>query len=189
MKYIIGNWKANKDFSQTKQWTDKFLTFDFSGLTDKLRIIICPPYPFIPYLFEQTKDISVIKIGSQDLSVYYEGAYTGEVPAKSLLGITKYAIIGHSERRHYFSESQHVLNNKVHQAFAHHIEPIFCVRGNDDPIPDGTKIIAYEPTSAIGTGENESVATILDVKQTLKLNSHHLFIYGGSVNEKNAHLF
>lgn len=189
MKYIIGNWKANKQFDEARAWIEQFGKFDFSKLTEDSQIIICPPYPFIAYYSEKIASLAHVSIGSQDLSRFDEGAYTGEITARSLSGIAKYAIIGHSERRSYFNESPDMLAEKAYKAKSAGIEPIFCVRGTDDPIPHGVKMIAYEPVAAIGTGQNEPVESIIAMKQKLKLTPDMAFIYGGSVNEKNSNVY
>ena len=65
------------------------------------------------------------------------------------------------------------------------IEPIFCLRNENDPIPAGIQIVAYEPVYAIGSGDNEPVEKVLAVKQKLKLSKNTVFLYGGSVNKNN----
>lgn len=189
MKYIIGNWKANKNLDEAKHWIATFSSFDFKIVQNNVTIIICPPYPFISFLKEKTAGLPFIKIGSQDISVYYQGAYTGEVTAHSLSGLADYSIIGHSERREHFKETNQALFSKVDHAKKTNIEPIFCVRDENDPIPLAAKIITYEPVYAIGTGKNESIDNVLLMKEKLKLSENALFIYGGSVTETNAHQY
>lgn len=189
MKYVIGNWKANKNLDEAKHWINAFLSFDFKLVQNNVTIIICPPYPFIPLLKENTVRFPFINIGSQDVSLYYQGSYTGEVTAHSLSGLADYAIIGHSERREHFKEANQALFSKVEHANKTNIKPIFCVRGENDELPRDIRIVAYEPVSAIGTGQNDSVDNILDMKEKLKLPENTIFIYGGSVTEENAHQY
>ncbi len=189
MKYIIGNWKANKKLSDAEAWIKQFLSYDFSKVKHNVQIIICPPYPFIPFLKEKTVNSPFIKIGSQDVSIYYEGPYTGEVTARSLTGIVDYAIVGHSERRQNFNESDDMLFSKVDHLAMQNIKPIYCIRGKDDAIAPKTNIVAYEPVFAIGTGQSDTIENIVKVKQSLNLSSQTIFIYGGSVTDDNAALY
>jgi triosephosphate isomerase (TIM) len=74
----------------------------------------------------------------------------------------------------------------VAQALSHGITPVYCVRDENDPIPPGVKIVAYEPVAAIGTGQNEPPEQTVAMKKKMKLPNDVVFIYGGSVNETNA---
>lgn len=186
MKYIIANWKANKNYVEARDWIETFFQQNFTQLSAQVHIVICPPYPFIPFLFEAVKDRPYIKIGSQDVSVFEAGAYTGEVTAKSLSSIVDYSLIGHSERRQHFHETQEALLQKTKLANEHSITPLFCIRSTEDPIPDNVKFIVYEPVESIGTGNNAEVEQVLKVKEKLHITSSTQFIYGGSVTEENA---
>lgn len=186
MKYVIGNWKANKNIIEVRAWLDEFLKYDFKKVQGTVEIIICPPFPFIPLLKEKTHKFPFIKIGSQDLSMYEGGAYTGEVSAKSLSGMIVYSIIGHSERRVNFQEKDETLFKKAELAKKYNIEPLFCIRGVDDKFPQEANFVVYEPVWAIGTGKYASPDHVLEIKNKLKLNPHQKYIYGGSVDGKNA---
>jgi len=184
MKYFITNWKTNKNIVEAKEWIEIFI----KKYTNKnnVKIIICPSYPFIYFLKEKTVHLKNVFIASQDLSVYEEGSYTGEVTAKNLKGLVNFSIIGHSERRKNFNDTDEVLFKKIALARKYGIEPIYCIRDESDPIPDDVKIIAYEPIYAIGTGMNEPADKVIEMKKKLKIDQNKVFIYGGSVNEKNA---
>ncbi len=185
MKYIIGNWKSNKSFSEVRIWADAFKAENLS-LLQNATIIICTPYPFISYMHECFKDYDFIHIGSQDISFYGSGAYTGEVSGHCLQDIATYCIIGHSERRNYFKETNATVDQKVRNALGAKITPIVCVRDERDVIPDDVQLVTYEPVEAIGTGKNESVENVLAMKKKLFLKEHHAFLYGGSVDPENA---
>lgn len=193
MKYIIANWKANKNIKETKEWLNSFLTNDFSKISKKKEIIICPPFPFLIFLKEKVKNYPFIKIGAQDLSVFEEGTYTGEVTGKTLAGLVDYVIIGHSERRKYFNETKEILFKKATLAKKNQIEPLFCIRKKADPFPSEIKFVVLEPPSAIsqgtGFGANQPLKKVLMIKKELKINKDIKFIYGGSVNEINASLY
>lgn len=189
MKYIIGNWKANKNVTEAQQWIDSFLQLDLSRIKPSVQAILCPPYPLISLVKEKLKNVSFLHIGCQDTSIYYQGAYTGEVTAHTLSGLVEYAIIGHSERREHFRETDSMLFDKVKHLQQVGIKPIYCIRGIDDKVPQGAQYIAYEPVWAIGSGSAESIENILHLKSQLHLQPDVAFIYGGSVTEENAFHF
>lgn len=184
MKYILGNWKANKNFVEVKQWIYTFQR-EYRAHED-VTLGIFPPYPFISYVQGKLKDSRNVFVGSQSISSFEKGSYTGDVTATSLEGVAEYTIIGHSERRKTFGESDEQLAQKVTQALAHKIVPVYCVRDENDPIPAGVTMVAYEPVAAIGTGQNELPEQTVAMKRKMKLPHGCIFIYGGSVTEKNA---
>ncbi len=193
MKYFIANWKANKNLKEALLWVDelKALLVESKKTLDaieaeEVKIIICPPYPLIIPISEALDKIKKIQFGSQDLSFYNAGAYTGEVAVRTLEGIVSYSIIGHSERRKYFKDSDASVDQKVQLANEHGIEPIVCVRDAHDLIPKGIKIVAYEPIEAIGSGANQPVEETLVMRHDLHIGRDVTFLYGGSVNEQNA---
>lgn len=184
MKYIIGNWKANKNFNDVRMWVDIFLK-SYQARPD-VSVIICPPYPFIFYLNEKLAGLNNVFIGAQNISSLESGSFTGEVTAKSLVDIADYVIIGHSERRNVFNETDDDLTLKIAQAKKYIIESIFCIRDEKDLIPMNVTFVSYEPVHAIGTGKNESLENILAMKTKLRLPKDALFLYGGSINENNV---
>lgn len=143
----------------------------------EMDIVICPPYTALGEVAEVILD-SNIQLGAQDLHWQDEGAFTGEVSPVMLKNIgCKFVIIGHSERRQYFGETNESVNNKIKAALRHNLTPIVCVGETlsqretgktfkvlDDHIENGLKdiatsdiakiVIAYEPVWAIGTGRN-----------------------------------
>jgi triosephosphate isomerase len=184
MKYILGNWKANKNFTEMKQWIYTFMR-EYRAESNVM-LGVFPPLPFVSYMQGKLKDCRNVFVGSQTISSFEKGSYTGEVTATTLEGVVSYSIIGHSERRKVFGETNAQLAEKVEQALAHGITPVYCVRDENDPIPPGVKIVAYEPVAAIGTGQNEPPEQTVAMKKKMKLPNDVIFIYGGSVNEKNA---
>ena len=176
-KVIAANWKMNKTLSESQMFMD-----DISGKIPELKnaeAIICAPFPFLPALVEKAKDLAV-SIAAQNMHFEDNGAYTGEVSPVMLkdLGVT-HVIIGHSERREHFNETDEIVNKKVQAAWKHGLTPIVCVgetleqreanetkqhvasqvksalNGLTDQQVEET-MIAYEPIWAIGTGKSAS---------------------------------
>ncbi|OIU69568.1 triose-phosphate isomerase [Rossellomorea aquimaris] len=174
---IAGNWKMNKTASEAKTFTE-----EVKGLvpdTDKVDSVICAPALFLESLVEQTKD-SKVAIGAQTMHFEENGAFTGEVSPVALADMgVEYVIIGHSERREMFNETDESVNKKTLAAFKHNLTPIVCVgetleqRENNETkdlvgsqvkkalaglTEDQVKktVIAYEPIWAIGTGKSST---------------------------------
>ena len=192
-KIIIGNWKLNLDHLEAIQFLQKLNYSLEVNIEDKIDIVIAPSHTSLRSL--QTiidADNLKIKISSQDVSAYIEGAYTGEVSALQLskLNIT-HSIIGHSERRTVFNETDETINLKVHNAVNNNIIPIVCF-GESEEQRDTNEylsyilnqvniavkglrkdkveeiIFAYEPIWAIGTGKVASVENAIEVISSVK---------------------
>ena len=200
-KVIAGNWKMNMLPNETIKFIEEFeqLVKD-----TKNEVILCVPYTDLFYALNFAQDTN-IKIGAQNMHFEESGAYTGEVSAKMLKSIgVEYVIIGHSERRQYFNETDETVNKKIKAAFANELKPIVCVgetleereSGKTvDIITTQTKlalegltaeqvkntIIAYEPIWAIGTGKT---ATSEDANNSIKeIRKKIEEIYGKDVAE------
>jgi len=153
---------------------------------ENVTLCIFPPLPFISYVQGKLKDCKNVCVGAQTISSCEKGSYTGEVTASILEGVAQYAIIGHSERRSLFSETDAQLEEKVKRSIDCGITPVYCVRDEKDPIPTEVKFVAYEPLASIGTGKNEPPEETVAMKKKIHLPKDAIFIYGGSVNENNA---
>ena len=175
-KVIAGNWKMNKTPSETIEFIRAFLGLIKDSNCD---IILCVPYIDLFTALELTKGTNV-KIGAQNVHFKENGAYTGEISPKMLEEINvQYVIIGHSERRAYYNETDESVNEKIKSALMHGLKPIVCVGESLEQREAGvTKefvtsqvrnalkditaeqmekiIIAYEPIWAIGTGKTAS---------------------------------
>ena len=200
-KVIAGNWKMNMLPNETIKFIEEFepLVKD-----TKNEVILCVPYTDLFYALNFAQKTN-IKIGAQNMHYEESGAYTGEVSAKMLKSIgVEYVIIGHSERRQYFNETDETVNKKIKAAFANELKPIVCVgetleereSGKTvDIITNQTKlalegltdeqvkntIIAYEPIWAIGTGKT---ATSEDANNSIKeIRKKIEEIYGKDVAE------
>jgi triosephosphate isomerase len=192
-KMVVANWKSHKTFKEAKAWW-KTVTEGSSRFPVGSQVVVCPPFPFVA-AFTDDKPAAV-QLGVQDISPFPPGAYTGAVSTFNLQDLNiGYALVGHSERRRYFHETNQDIANKVEQAILGGITPILCV---DLPYlaaqvnalkPEllAKCIVAYEPLESIGTGDNEPVDQVAMVKEKI----HQAFglvpvIYGGSVTSQNA---
>jgi len=175
---IAGNWKMNMTAAEAGQFVREIR----QGLhnIDGIDAVLCPPFLAIPAVHEAIQ-ASRIGLGAQNM--YYEesGAYTGECSPAMVKQFCQYVILGHSERRAYFGETDEGVNNKVKAALAHGLTPIICVGESLEQNEAGEThgfvsgqvkaafaglsatqaagcIIAYEPIWAIGTGKSASAA-------------------------------
>ncbi|MBM7567026.1 triose-phosphate isomerase [Paenibacillus sacheonensis] len=180
---IAGNWKMFKTVSEA---TAFFADVKGKAEVDGVETVICAPFTTLPALVEAAKG-TTIAIGAQNVHFEDNGAYTGEISGIMLkdLGV-QYVIIGHSERRAYFAESDEIVNKKVHAAFKHGLTPIVCVGEKlEEREAEQTKsvckvqteaafqglsaaqaaevVVAYEPIWAIGTGKSSTSADAEDV--------------------------
>jgi len=173
-RFIAGNWKMYKTVPEAVE-TGKILR-DLLKETLEVRVAVCPPFTALQAV-SQVLAGSPIAVGAQDLFWEREGAFTGEVSAPMLVNVgCRYVIVGHSERRQFFGETDFTVNRKLKSALAHGLTPIFCVgetlqereegqtfpilerqiRGGLSGIPASQTaevVLAYEPVWAIGTGK------------------------------------
>ena len=200
-KVIAGNWKMNKLPNEAINFIDRLtpLVKDTEN-----EVILCVPYTDLFYALLTAQGTN-IKIGAQNMHFEEKGAYTGEVSASMLKSIgVEYVIIGHSERRQYFNETDETVNKKVKAAFEHDLKPIVCVGETLEQREEGkaeaiittqtqkaldgltheqiqNTIIAYEPIWAIGTGKT---ATSEDANNAIKsIRDKICQIYGQNVGK------
>ncbi|HSW97842.1 MAG TPA: triose-phosphate isomerase, partial [Candidatus Saccharimonadales bacterium] len=150
--FIIGNWKSYKSVSETQIWFEEFSKKLQDVNLENKEAIICVPFTVLSLaksLIEQYK--LPLKLGTQDISPFDEGKYTGEVNGKQIAELAEYVIIGHSERRQYFAEDEGMINKKIEMALQYKLIPIICVSevtqvDSFTSLSDGKQaIIAYEP--------------------------------------------
>ena len=123
-KVIAGNWKMNMLPNEAIEFIQEFAPLVKDTQNE---VILCVPYTDLFYVLLNTQDTN-IKVGAQNMHWEENGAYTGEVSAKMLKSIgVKYVIIGHSERRAYFAETDETVNKKVKTALENELTPIVCV--------------------------------------------------------------
>jgi triosephosphate isomerase len=189
--YIIGNWKSNKTVDEAVTWMTDFRTYfkkqPFDG--KKVKVILCPSDIHLTTLRSLVELYQLpISLGMQNLSFFEIGAYTGELAASQAKDLAKYAIIGHSERRKYFGETDEKLVDKVKYAKDAGIEPIYCVQEGHMGVPPEATFVAYEPVWAIGTGKPATPEQADEAAVKLLKNSGReiVVIYGGSVTDENV---
>lgn len=199
---IAGNWKMNNTISETAALIDQLKPMIKDAKCD---VVVCPTFLSLPTAVELCKGTN-IKVGAQNMHFEDNGAFTGEVSPLMLkeLGVD-YVIIGHSERRLYFNETDETVNMKLKAAFSHDISPILCVGESlserelgitEEVLATKVKldllglskeqveelVIAYEPIWAIGTGKT---ATAEDANNTIGfIRSVVDKLYGNDVAEK-----
>jgi len=171
-KIIAGNWKMNKTAGEATELANG-IKLDLANYSDA-DVVLCPPFTSIPAVCAVVQDCQ-IKVGAQNMHWEASGAFTGEISAGMLRDLyCHYVILGHSERRSYFSETDAVVNKKVKSALAAHLIPIVCVGETLEERDAGREqevvrtqvmnslaslgsdlekvVVAYEPVWAIGTG-------------------------------------
>ena len=200
---FIANWKLNGDIQFIKEYYQKLIP------SNNNCVVVCPPNIFLHQL--KTNNSNLFS-GAQDVSIYNEGAYTGEISAAMLNDNNiKFCIVGHSERRQYFNESNKAVNLKSINLIKNKIIPVVCIGETleekekkitkdvllnqiNESIPaisnNQNTIIAYEPIWAIGTGLTPTLDDINEVHSYIrnidkKFNKFKI-LYGGSVKSSNS---
>jgi len=188
---IVANLKSYQNENEAKSWLETFgkikeLNLD---LTQK-EIIVCPSFTQLFSFFSYFSSNNIpVKLGAQDISPFDEGPYTGEVNAKQVKDFAQYVLIGHSERRQNFNETEDILMKKVTMAFKYGLNPIFLVQNQADSIPQGVQVVAYEPTFAIGTGTTDTPENADAIAAVVKSKNNVQVLYGGSVTAENVRSF
>jgi triosephosphate isomerase len=210
---IAGNWKMNTTLTEAVTLVNAMKPR--LEAVQKVEKLVCPPFISLAAAADVLKG-TTIKLGAQNCHFMEKGAYTGEVSPTMLAGVCEYVILGHSERRQYFGDTNEVVNKKIKAALAAGLKPILCVgerleeneagktgevvtgqlTGSLDGIDYDTRlVIAYEPVWAIGTGKaataeqaNDTIGICRSVCAGLygKAAESIRILYGGSVTAANA---
>jgi triosephosphate isomerase len=189
-KIVAGNWKMFNNLNQSITLISE-IKQEMANANVNCKVIVCPPFTSLETASTLTKDSS-ISVGAQNMHFEENGAYTGEISADMLLSVgCEYVILGHSERRTIFKESDELINKKIKKALSKGLKPIFCIGETlQEREEDRTKkvievqvkqglvgvtaedfkniILAYEPVWAIGTGKTASPAQAQEVHKFIR---------------------
>jgi triosephosphate isomerase len=186
---IAGNWKMNTTVDEALDLVDEMID-DLEEMEEEVEVVLCPPFVSLAALADELVG-SLVFLGAQNMHYLDKGAYTGEISPVMLADLCDYVILGHSERRQYFGETDELVNKKVVAALRHGLSPIVCVgetlaqhdagqaeavvtaqvkgclAGLSDADVAGL-VIAYEPVWAIGTGRAATGADAKTVIATIR---------------------
>ena len=206
-KIIAGNWKMNMTPSEAVELVN---TLKPLVVTEEADVVFCVPAIDIIPVVEAAKG-SNIQVGAENMYFEEKGAYTGEISPNMLTDAgVKYVVLGHSERREYFAETNETVNKKMLKAFEHGLTPIMCcgetLEQREQQVKVGfqnvtadqakTAVIAYEPIWAIGTGKTATTEQAQEVCKAIRECIAEVYDeataeairiqYGGSVNAATA---
>lgn len=203
-KLVVGNMKMNLSAQDINKYLKAIEKKDYNK-----QVVFCPSNIYLPYFIEK------YSVGIQNIAAYNNGAYTGEVSAEQTASMKiDYAIIGHSERREYFVETDEIVRKKVDLALQSKLKVILCIGETEkerellntykvlkkqitsalkgmDPTHYKSITVAYEPIWSIGTGKTPTNTEIEDTISFIKKivedlwNLDIMVLYGGSVNDEN----
>lgn len=194
-KLIIANWKSHKLASDITEWWQQFTAAALDLTTNT--VCVAPPLSYLTFV--DAKRDSAVELAAQDVSPYPFGKYTGEVTAAQLkdCGVT-YCIVGHSERRQHFGETESQVAQKVTQLLEAGITPVVCI---DTPYLESQAaalsaaeraecVVVYEPLAAIGSGNPAHVGDVERVLAEVREAFGEVpVLYGGSVTERDVQEF
>lgn len=209
-KIVAGNWKMNKKLDDAKSLASEVVNMAGSEVSSDVNLILCTPFVHLTSVLSLTKD-SPVAVGGQNCHTKESGAYTGEISAPMLadLGV-EYVILGHSERREYFKETNAELAEKINIALSNGLTPLFCC---GETLPQREKgihidfvkdqlteslfhlseedfkkvVIAYEPIWAIGTGVTASTEQAQEMHAEIR--AHLASKYGAEVADSISILY
>jgi len=186
-KIVAGNWKMNMDYEEGLSLFSEVVNMVHDEVTGKQHVVVCSPFIHLHSLAQLAKSNTKVSIGAQNAHQAESGAYTGETSAKMIHSTgAEYVILGHSERRQYFGETNELLAKKTDTALKNSLKPIFCIgetlqerEANEhfgiiksqlaegvfhlDATQFAQVVIAYEPVWAIGTGVTATSAQAQEI--------------------------
>jgi triosephosphate isomerase len=205
---IAGNWKMHKTQAESLEFLQAFLPH-LEDTPETREVVLCVPFTSLHFMSKNLHG-SRVKLGAQNIHWAEQGAFTGEISGAMLTEIgIDYVIVGHSERRQYFGETDETVNNRLLAAQKHSLTPILCVgesKAQRDAgetenviinqlqkglvnVDQNNLVIAYEPIWAIGTGdtcEATEANRVIGIIRSQLSNKNVPIQYGGSVNPKNV---
>ncbi|WP_439698109.1 triose-phosphate isomerase [Mucilaginibacter sp. AW1-7] len=191
-KIVAGNWKMNLDYNEGLGVFTEIINMVKDEVTGAQEAVICSPFIHINSLVQLAKGYNKVSVGAQNAHQAESGAYTGEISARMIKSIgAAYVILGHSERRQYFGETNELLAKKTDTVLKHDLRPIFCIgetlqerEANEhfdviksqlvegvfhlDAEQFGKLVLAYEPVWAIGTGVTASSAQAQEIHEFIR---------------------
>lgn len=197
MRYLIGNWKSYNTISQTNIWLTEFAKVYIPPKVP-LTLVVCAPFTNLAEANRLINSLNLpLQMGAQDVSPHEEGKHTGEITARMLSELTRFCLVGHSERRREFGETSAIVAMKARRLLEESLTPIVCL---DTPyideqirellnlqLPLTSCIFAYEPLAAIGSGKpvTANEAELVAAKIAFLTESACPILYGGSVTPEN----
>lgn len=194
-KYVIGNWKCNKNDAEVEAWAQAVAESNAIAVSTELIVVLCTSFLYLRQLHEKVRSLH---LGIQTVSPYGNGAYTGAVSALQAAQWAQFALLGHAERRKYFGETDQIVAQQVRQALDAKLKPIIAVDDKNwatqltllDKEELKQCIVMYEPPEAIstmGSGEAADLDQVVEAIEVLRSElSVHAVLYGGSVKPSNV---
>lgn len=210
-KIVAGNWKMNLEYQEGLSLFSEIVNMVKDEVIGNQQVVVCSPFIHLHAIASLAKDANNVFIGAQNVYQEESGAYTGEISAKQILSTgAEYVILGHSERRAYFGESDGQLAKKVDISLKNNLTPIFCIGETKDEreagdyfkiikgqlqngifhlsADDFSKIvIAYEPVWAIGTGLTASPEQAQEVHAFIRKEIEQQ--YGAAIADSTSILY
>ena len=210
-KIVAGNWKMNLDYNEGLSIFSEIINMVNDEVTGRQSVIVCCPYTYLHSLSQLAKNQPKVSVGAQNCHQEDAGAYTGEISARMIKSVgAEYVILGHSERRQHFGETNLVLSQKTNAVLSNDLIPIFCVGEtleeresgqffdviksqiseglfHLDAQQFGQVVLAYEPVWAIGTGKTATAAQAQEIHAFIRKEIADQF--GQSVADKTTILY
>lgn len=189
---VAGNWKMNLDYQQGVSLFSEIVNMVKDEVMGEQEVIVCSPAVHLSSIGKLASGVVNVAVGAQNIHQEESGAYTGEISAVQVASVgAEYVILGHSERRAYFGETDELLSKKVDTALKHNLQPIFCIGETKeeresgkyvevitsqlekglyhlDVTSFGNIVLAYEPVWAIGTGLTASPEQAQEVHAAIR---------------------